>query len=46
MYCFTLGVIEIIFKDLYKQNQETNVFNIDVNNAVLYDRVSFNNGKD
>ena len=40
------GQNEVTTKDLYGQRQMTNIFMIDVNNLVVSDKVSCNNGKD
>ena len=40
------GQKEVTTKDFYGQRQITDIFTIDVNRAVISDKVSCNNGKD
>ena len=46
MSSFRFGQKENASKDLHKQKQITDIFSIDVNNVVLSDKISCNNGKD
>ena len=41
-----LGQKEVTTKDFHGQRQITDIFTIDVNKVVVYDKVSFKNGKD
>ena len=41
-----LGQKEVTTKDFYGQRQITDIFTIDVNKLVIFDKVSCNNGKD
>ena len=43
---FKFGQKEVTAKDFYKQRQITDIFTIDINKAVVFDKVSYNNGKD
>ena len=40
------GQKEVTTKDFYGQRQITDLFKIDLNNVVVSDKVSCNNGKD
>ena len=46
MSSFKFGQIEVASKDFHKEKQITDIFTIDVNKVVLFDKVSCNNGKD
>ena len=46
MFNFRFGQKEVAPKDFYKQRQITDIFTIDVNEVVLSDKVSCDNGKD
>ena len=41
-----LGQTEVTIKDFYRQREITDIFTIDVNKAMVSDKVSCNNGKD
>ena len=43
---FKFGQIEVASKDFYRQRQITDIFTINVNKVVLFDKVPRNNGKD
>ena len=40
------GQKEVTTKDFYGQRQITDIFTIDVNKLVIFDKVPYNNGKD
>ena len=40
------GQTEVTIKDFYRQREITDIFTIDVNKAMVSDKVSCNNGKD
>ena len=43
---FKYGQKEVTAKDFYRQRQITDIFTIDVNRVVVFDKVSCNSGKD
>ena len=43
---FKFGQKEVKTKDFYGQRQITDIFLIDVNKLVIFDKVRYNNGKD
>ena len=45
MSSFKFGQTEVASKDFYKQRQITDIFTIDLNTVVLFDKGPCNNGK-
>ena len=45
MSSFKFGQTEVASKDFYKQRQITDIFTIDLNTVVLFDKGPYNNGK-
>ena len=45
MSSFKFGQIEVASKEFHKQRQVTDIFMMNINKVVLYDKISRNNGK-
>ena len=45
MSSFKFGQIEVASKEFHKQRQVTDIFMMNINKVVLYDKIPCNNGK-